>query len=114
MGRKEENITITVVDSRVLSTKWYLYAYIDNPLTSSDNKYILNDSLILVTDTGELKTLSENPTLLYSGTENGGNTKTTKIEWTKNTGILFQVINPLHNNEIYTTSIKWILTSEEL
>lgn len=114
LGRKEENIIITVVDSRILSSKWYLYAYIDKPLSSSDNKYTLNDSLIFVTDTGELKTLIESPTLLYSGTENGGNTKTTKIEWTKNIGILFQVINPLHNNETYTTSIKWILTSEEL
>lgn len=103
-----------VVDSRAISTEWYLYAYIDNPLTSSNQKYTLDDSLIFVTDTNEVKTLSKNPTLIYSGEANEGNTKTTEIIWNKTDGILFQVINPLYNGETYTTSINWILTSEKI
>lgn len=114
LGRKEEKITFYVVDSRAISTEWYLYAYIDNPLTSSDKKYTLDDSLIFVTDTDEVKTLSKNPTLIYSGEANEGNTKTTEIIRNKTDGILFQVINPLYNGETYTTSINWILTTEKI
>ena len=83
-------------------------------MTSTDEKYVLPNSLIFVTDTNEVKTLGNTPTLIYAGTGNEGNTKTTNIEWNKTTGILFQVIEPLHNEETYKTSIKWILTSEIL
>ena len=114
LGRKEEKITISVVDSRIVSTEWYLYAYIDKEMTSTDEKYVLPNSLIFVTDTNEVKTLGNTPTLIYTGTGNEGNTKTTNIEWSRATGILFQVIEPLHNKETYKTSIKWILTSEIL
>ena len=114
LGRKKEKITFSVVDSRAISTQWYLYAYIDNPLTSLDKKHTLDNSLILVTDSNEIKTLGKNPTLIYSGTGNEGNTKTTEITWNKTTGILFQVINPLYNGETYTTSINWILTSQKI
>ena len=114
LGRKEEKITFYVVDSRAISSEWYLYAYIDNPLTSSDAKYTLDNSLIFVTDTNETKTLSQTPTLIYSGEANEGTTKTTKITWNKEVGILFQVIKPLYNGETYTTSINWILTNEKI
>ena len=114
LGRKKEKITFSVVDSRAISTQWYLYAYIDNPLTSLDKKHTLDNSLILVTDSNEIKTLGKNPTLIYSGTENEGNTKTTEITWNKTTGRLLQVINPLYNGETYTTSINWILTSQKI
>lgn len=114
LGRKEENITFFVIDSRAISTQWYLYAYIDSPLISLDKKYTLEDSLIFIIDANEVKTLSKTPTLIYSGTPNEGNTKTTQITWNKTEGILFQVINPLYNGETYTTDIKWLLTSEKL
>lgn len=114
LGRKESEVTISVVDSRIISEQWYLYAYIDNELTSQDGKYTLTNSLIFVTDTNEIKTLGKNPTLIYTGTANEGNTKTTEITWNQKTGILFQVIEPLYNGETYKTSINWILTSEKL
>lgn len=66
LGRKEENITFFVIDSRAISTQWYLYAYIDSPLISLDKKYTLEDSLIFITDANEVKTLSKTPTLIYS------------------------------------------------
>lgn len=113
LGRKEETITISVVDSRALSTKWYLYAYIDNPLTSEDGKHKLENSLIFITEENELKTLGKDPILIYSGTENEGTTKTTEITWNKTTGILFKIIDPLYNGETYKTNINWILTDKE-
>ena len=44
LGRKEKTITMTVVDSRAVSTDWYLYAYIDEPLSTSDNEHTLTIS----------------------------------------------------------------------
>lgn len=114
LGRKGETLTISVIDSRAISTKWYLYVYIDKPLTSEDEKYILNDSLVFIEANNEIKTLGKTPTLIYAGDPNDGSTKTTDIVWNKTDGILFQVIDPLHNGKKYTTSINWILTDKEI
>ena len=113
LGRKED-VRISVEDSRIISTEWYLYAYIDNPLTSINKKHTLVDSLIFITDTNEIKKLSKTPTLVYTGTPNTGNIKKTEITWDKTQGILFQIIDPLYNGETYKTTINWILTSEKL
>ena len=61
-----------------------------------------------------MTTLSNKPTLIYSGTGNDGNTKITDIAWNETTGILFKVINPLYNVETYSTLINWKLTNELL
>ena len=52
---------------------------IDTPLTTSDNKHSLPDSLIFIDENAQIKTLSREPTLIYSGTANEGTTKTTEI-----------------------------------
>ena len=114
LGRKEKIITMSVVDSRAISSNWYLYAYIDKPLSTSDEKHMLLDSLIFVDDSNNISTLSSNPTLIYTETGNDGNTKTTDITWNEKNGILFKVIDPLYNGESYSTLIKWILTAEKL
>lgn len=114
LGRKNEEITILVSDSRVVSSEWYLYAYIEKPLTSLNKKYTLKDSLIFVDETGEIKTLSDTPTLVYTGVSTGGTAKTTNIIWNKSDGILFQVIEALYNGETYTAQINWILTDEKI
>lgn len=114
LGRKEKTITMTVVDSRAVSTDWYLYAYIDEPLSTSDNEHTLTDSLIFVDKNNEIKTLEKTPTLMYTGTKNDGDTKTTTILWEENKGILFKVIEPLYNGKIYKTTINWILTNEKI
>jgi len=88
LGRKEKTITMTVVDSRAVSADWYLYAYIEAPLSTSDNKYTLTDSLIFIDENNEIKTLEKTPTLIYTGTKNDGNTKTTMISWKENNGII--------------------------
>lgn len=114
LGRKNDEITILVSDSRVISSEWYLYAYIEKPLTSSNQKYTLKDSLIFVSESGKIKTLSDTPTLVYTGSSSGGTSKTTDIKWNKTDGILFQVIDALYNGETYTTPINWILTEEKI
>lgn len=114
LGRKEKTITMTVVDSRAVSVDWYLYAYIEAPLSTSDNKYTLTDSLIFIDENNEIKTLEKTLTLIYTGTKNDGNTKTTMISWKENNGILFKVIEPLYNGKTYKTTINWILTNEKI
>lgn len=114
LGRKEKTITLSVVDSRAISSNWYLYVYIDKPLSTADDKHILPNSLIFVDDSKNIVTLSNKPTLIYTGIGNEGITKTTDITWNETTGILFEVINPLYNGESYSTLVKWILTNEML
>ena len=114
LGRKEKTITMSVVDSRAISSNWYLYAYIDNPLSTADGKYSLPDSLIYVDKNNKITTLGNSPTLIFSGTENEGVTKTTDIEWKENSGILSKVISPLYNGESYSTLINWILSNKLL
>ena len=114
LGRTEKTLTMSVVDSRAISSDWYLYAYIDNPLSTVSGKYTLPDSLIYIDDNNKIITLSNSPVLISSGTENEGITKTTNIEWKENTGILFKVIEPLHNGESYSTLVNWLLTDKLL
>lgn len=114
LGRKEKTVNISIVDSRAISSNWYLYAYIDKPLSTSDDKHSLLNSLIFVDEFNNIVTLSNNPTLIYTGTGNDGNTKITNITWNEITGILFKVIDPLYNGESYSTLIKWVLTTEDL
>ena len=114
LGRKEKTVNISVVDSRAISTNWYLYVYVDKPLSTADGKYTLPDSLIFIDDDNNIITLSNTPTLIYSGEANEGNTKTTEIAWKENTGILFNVINPLYNGESYSTLVNWVLTDEKI
>lgn len=114
LGRKNKNINFSVVDSRIISTDWYLYVYIDKDLSTEDDKHTLPKSLIFVDSNKQIKTLSSTPTLIYSGTANTGDTKTTTITWNEADGILFEVIEPLYNGEVYSSFIKWILTTEKL
>ena len=105
---------MSVVDSRAISSDWYLYAYIDAPLTTLDGKHTLPGSLVYIDSSNVLNTLSQVPTLIFSGTANDGTTKTTEISWNENDGILFKIIEPLYNGETYSSKINWILTGEKL
>lgn len=102
------DVEITITDSRINSSEWKLYATIDHDLTSSSGK-VLEDSLIYVDDDGTISQLSSNKTLIYTGEDNQGVTKITKITWAENRGILLQVKTPLENNTEYTATITWTL-----
>ena len=112
LGRKDKALNMSVVDSRAISSNWYLYASIDGPLSTTNNEHSLPESLIFIDANNEIKTLSNTPTLVYSGAPNEGNTKITNISWNETTGILFKIIEPLYNGETYSTLIHWTLTSE--
>ena len=90
------------------TSEWKLYATIDHDLTSSSGK-VLEDSLIYVDDNGTISQLSSSKTLIYTGEDNQGVTKITKITWAENRGILLRVNTPLENNTEYTATITWTL-----
>ena len=70
--------------------------------------------MVYVDETNAIKTLGENPTLIFSGTANSGVTKITEIAWNEENGIWFKVIEPLYNGETYSTEINWILNGEKI
>lgn len=104
---KKESINIEVVDSRVNSTNWKLYAYILKGLTS-ENNFVLEKSLVFKSE-NEYVTLSENPVLVYSGESNGGELKKTEVVFEKDIGVLLRINDKVMNNKTYTTNIIWKL-----
>ena len=101
-------LNITVVDSRVNSSEWKLYATINHDMESVSGEKLKN-SLVFVDDTGNMTVLSDTPTLVYTGKNNGGETLTTVVEWEEQKGILLQLIDPLINNENYDAEITWTI-----
>ncbi len=101
-------VNIIVTDSRINSSDWKLYATINHDLESSDGK-ILKDSLVYVYDLGNINVLSSISTLIYNGTSNNGQIKTTDVHWSEQTGILLQIKDYLENNVEYEAEITWIL-----
>lgn len=114
LGRKDNTSNITVIDTRSVSSTWYIYAYITEPLTTNDSKHTLNNSLIFIDENNITHTLSTTPTLIYTGSPNDGSSKTTTITWENSFGILFKVIDSIYANKKYSTKIKWILTDSKL
>lgn len=101
-------LNITVIDSRVNSSEWKLYATINHDMESVSGEKLKN-SLVFVDDTGNMTVLSDTPTLVYTGKNNGGETLTTVVEWEEQKGILLQLIDPLMNNENYDAEITWTI-----
>lgn len=106
--RKGEFI-VTVTDSRVASSKWKLYASINHDLMS-DSGIILKNSLVVRNQDGVIQVLSDTPTLVYEGEENGGNIKVTNVSWKEEEGILLQLEDPLINFLEYKAIITWSIT----
>lgn len=109
LGRSNENDHVAVYDSRIASSSWNLYAAIEGSMITSDNKHQLTEALVFVND-DNVFTLSETPTLIYSGTDNGGSIKLTNVSWDDDKGILLRLgREPLFNGEEYYTQIIWTL-----
>lgn len=101
-------LSVTIIDSRVNSSDWKLYASINHQLESKDGD-ILKDSLVFLDTSGNINVLSTVPTLVYTGKNNGGTISTTVVEWNENEGILLQLIDPLQNNVHYDAEIIWTI-----
>ena len=106
---RAEEVIIKVTDSRAVSSNWKLYAAIGQNLTS-DNGYVLTNSLVNVNSDKTINVLSSVPTLVYTGANNGGTTKVTNVDWPSDEGIILRVANePLENGEVYKANIIWTI-----
>ena len=113
LGRKDNTQSITVTDTRTVSSTWYVYAYITEPLKTSDSKHTLPNSLVFIDSNNTIHTLSQEPTLIY--TKSSYETpNTTIITWESSKGILFKITDPIYANQTYSTKISWVLTTSKL
>lgn len=103
---KNEDIEIKVIDSRIYSSEWKLYASISSDLTSENDSLI--DSLIFL-ENGNIHVLNEDKTLIYTGKNNNGSTLETNVIFLKNEGILAQIKNSVKANKKYIATINWFI-----
>ena len=104
---KTSELKTKIVDSRLNSSDWKLYAYIDNPLTSS-NGFILENALVFKKFNNEVITLNSNPTLVYTGENNGGIVSFKELNWSTEKGPLLDLTNDaLEANEEYFSTINF-------
>ena len=106
---KKEELILTIIDSRVNTSNWKLYAYLSQVMTSN-NGFTLEEAITFKkTDNEEIK-LTTNPSLIFTGEANNGTTSVTNITWSKEKGLLLNLDNnPLEINEEYSTKIIWSL-----
>lgn len=106
---KNQSISLKVVDSRVNSSEWKVYAYIEKPLTSQGG-YTLPDALVFKKLDDEVIILNETPSLVFTGTNNNGDAQRTLITWSEEKGPLLDLTNDgLEANEEYFTEVIFIL-----
>lgn len=107
--RKNDSLSLEIVDSRVNSSEWKVYAYIENPLTSQVG-YTLPDALVFKKLDDEIISLSETPALVFTGTNNNGDVQRTLITWSKEKGPLLDLTdNALEVNEEYFAEVNFVL-----
>ena len=106
---KSESISLVVVDSRINSSEWKIYAYMEKPLTSQ-NGYTLPGVLVFKKLNDETISLNETPSLVFNGTNNNGDAKRTLITWSKEKGPLLDLTNnALEANEEYFAEVIFLL-----
>ena len=106
---KNKDLIIRVVDSRVNSSNWKLYAYIDNFLTSQQG-FVLEDALIFkkLDDTSII--LTQTPQLIFTGQASIGENFKTNITYSKEKGPLLDLTNnALEINEEYFSCVCFVL-----
>ncbi len=111
---KKDAVTIAVEDSRFVNSEWYLYAYTDGDLTTSDKEYSLKGGLVFADGSSDYKELSTNPILVYTGKGNGDMHFQTVIGWSETEGILLKLNQPVHVDKTYSTIIHWIISDTKL
>lgn len=102
---RTKKIVISVVDSRLNSSNWRLFAYIDTPLTSLSG-YLLEDALIFKKLTNENIILNKTPQLVFQGVDTGGNPNKIDLTFSEEKGPLLDLTNnALVANEEYFANI---------
>lgn len=106
---KAEPLTTIIVDSRQNSSDWKLYAYLNNPLTSTSG-YILNNALVFKKFDDEIIVLTTTPKLVYTGKNNEGITNYNKLNWSTEKGPLLDLTSvALEINEEYFSKVNFVL-----
>ncbi len=102
---KSSDLKTKIVDSRLNSSDWKLYAYINNPLTSP-NGFVLENALVFKKFDDETVTLTNTPLLVYTGQNNQGVVNFEDLNWSKEKGPLLDLTNDsLEINEEYFATI---------
>ena len=102
---KTKELKTKIVDSRLTSSDWKLYVYINNPLTSS-NGFILEKALIYKKFDDEIITLTSNPVIVYTGSNNQGIVSFKELNWSTEKGPLLDLTDEaLEANEEYFSTI---------
>lgn len=104
--KRNSQMIVTIIDSRVNSTDFKLYASIDHKLISSDND-IFDGAIVYKDSSGNVTELSNTKVLVYKGESNNGTIKTTNVTWNDDEGILLMINNKIIAGKEYTTHIIW-------
>lgn len=105
---RSSDLIVNVTDSRVVSSKWKLYASIKHDLISQDGN-ILKNALVFKDENGNISALSTTPMLVYTGIENSGSTLKTSVNWNNDEGILLMITDKIINGVGYETNIIWTI-----
>ena len=102
---KTSDLKTRIVDSRLKSSDWKLYAYVNQPLTSS-NGFVLKNALVFKKFDDEVVTLAKNPIVIFTGNNNEGNVNYEELNWSTEKGPLLDLTNDaLEANEEYFSTI---------
>lgn len=105
---RSSELIVYVIDFRVVSSDQKLYASIKHDLISPEGN-ILEAGLVYKDENGDIFTLSDTPTLVYTGKGNDGNTLKTSVTWSDDTGILLMIADKVICDTEYETSIVWTI-----
>lgn len=108
--RQNPDWSIQITDTRVQGEDWYLYAYIQNPLSSGENN--LDNVLIYKKDNVDY-VLSQTPLLVYSG-KRSEDSQITTLTWENMEGFLLKLQNEAYPSGDYQTEILWKVSTELL
>ena len=102
---KASALKTKIVDSRLTSSDWKLYAYIDKPLTSM-NGFVLENSLVFKKFDDTIITLTTSPVVVYTGNNSGGIVNFEELDWSTEKGPLLDLTNDfLEANEEYFATV---------
>lgn len=104
---KTKSVDIKIIDSRVNSTTWNLYASIEKePI--SENGFYLVSAVIFEKFDGDIISLSTTPILIFTSTDTNEDVKAYDITWSVEKGQLLSLEkNALEINEEYNTKVIW-------
>ena len=102
---KVNDLKTKVVDSRLTSSDWKLYAYVNN-LPTSVNGFVLENVLVFKKFDNDMIPLDTSPVIVYTGSNNEGIIKFEDINWSTEKGPLLDLTNAaLEANEEYFSTI---------